>query len=94
MSEEKEIKIRVNNIWKFKTKNPLHNFNRLSPRSRGQGVKRESQEDNDNSHQHLLVPSVNATHLSIPRTPGVEGSQVRKKGKIVCVFFRMGEVDA
>uniref|UniRef100_A0A1B0GLW8 SNF-related serine/threonine-protein kinase n=2 Tax=Phlebotomus papatasi TaxID=29031 RepID=A0A1B0GLW8_PHLPP len=60
---------------------PVSGAGRLSPRSRGQGVKRESQEDNDNSHQHLLVPSVNATHLSIPRTPGVEGSQTGRARK-------------
>ncbi|XP_059622470.1 SNF-related serine/threonine-protein kinase-like [Phlebotomus argentipes] len=60
---------------------PVSGAGRLSPRSRGQGVKRESQEDKDSSHQHLLVPSINATHLNLPRTPGVEGSQTGRARK-------------
>ncbi|GAB0087831.1 SNF-related serine/threonine-protein kinase [Sergentomyia squamirostris] len=53
---------------------------RLSPRSRGQGMKWESKEDDDNT-QHLLVPTVNSTHLNLPRTPGVEGSQTGRARK-------------
>uniref|UniRef100_A0A1B0CT89 SNF-related serine/threonine-protein kinase n=2 Tax=Lutzomyia longipalpis TaxID=7200 RepID=A0A1B0CT89_LUTLO len=59
---------------------PVTGAGRLSPKARGQCMKRDSQEDNDSSNQ-LLVPSINATHLSIPRTPGVEGSQTGRARK-------------
>lgn len=48
---------------------------RLSPKSRTQALKEQHQASQENSNDFLL-PS-NAGHLSVPRTPGVDGNQVR-----------------